>query len=384
MIDSVTAGTYEQVAPSVSDAVTERPTPSIAVIPASWTTPQIFATVHVITPDAQPIPTALAGDAPGPQPSSPPDSPAPPPGVTPAPSARFEQPTTIQDLELNIAIREATGPYDPNATHTAQPESISDVLAGTDWASLLRNQANPSSSRMNDNQPSVVSQIFRGTYADSVLRTQLLNQGRIPGSFVSPTLPHDYLFNPNATGLVDATLLSSHSPNRDLLDAQSIELGVSMAPILGSFATWMNPRSGWFAKTVAVLGVLPAASEIAGLRSASGLGSLATEADAALGVESEVGEASALHHIFPQEFRERFEELGIDIDQFAIRLKQFTEHIPLHVGVNTEEWAGGYNDHWAVFLDQEGITGKDAIDFAIDFLNELGLAGPEYPVVPYK
>jgi hypothetical protein len=69
--------------------------------------------------------------------------------------------------------------------------------------------------------------------------------------------------------------------------------------------------------------------------------------------EEAIEERTDLHHIFPQEFREQFEELGIDIDKYGIRLDQQTEHIPLHVGGKTEEWARTYNDHWAVFLGHQ-------------------------------
>ena len=158
----------------------------------------------------------------------------------------------------------------------------------------------------------------------------------------------------------------------------------------------MNPHSGWFAKGVSVLGLLPLASVVAkpvltqlgSLSAEAGeLGRLSSEFDE-LGnltsLEEEAAEkGTALHHIFPQEFRERFEELGIDIDKYTIRLDAQTEHVPLHVGVNTEEWAGGYNDHWAVFFEQEGIASEDAFEFAAEFLNDLGLAGPEYPIVPF-
>ncbi len=130
-----------------------------------------------------------------------------------------------------------------------------------------------------------------GAYADSVLRTQLANQGATPGAFVSPVAPYDYLFNPNATGLDDARLLASHSINTQLSQAEQAQLGVSMAPVVGSVATWMNPHSTWFQKSMAVFAVLPVmtagvfgklgslsglAGDLAGLQE---LGSLSTEAN---------------------------------------------------------------------------------------------------------
>jgi Predicted lipoprotein of unknown function (DUF2380) len=83
-----------------------------------------------------------------------------------------------------------------------------------------------------------------------------------------------------------------------------------------------------------------------------------------------------LHHIFPQEFRELFEELGINIDQFAIKLDP-----GIHSMLHAYEW---YNDQWEEFFEREGVTGQDAIYFATELLNYLGMAGHEYPVVPYK
>ena len=51
----------------------------------------------------------------------------------PPPSSTIEQPTSIQDLELNIAIQEAVGPYDSNPINTEPPLSINEVLSGKDW-----------------------------------------------------------------------------------------------------------------------------------------------------------------------------------------------------------------------------------------------------------
>jgi hypothetical protein len=116
----------------------------------------------------------------------------------------------------------------------------------------------------NDSQPGVISQILSQTYSNSVLQNQLSHQGLVPGFFVSPVAANDYLFNPNATSLVDAMLLAAHSPNTQLSQARSLELGASMTPIIGAVSTWMNPNSGWFSKGLAVAGVVPMVSQLAG------------------------------------------------------------------------------------------------------------------------
>jgi hypothetical protein len=209
----------------------------------------------------------------------------------PSPSSPLEQLTPSQELELNTAIQDAVGAYNPNPVDTGPPLSINEVMAGTDWMSSLGNPENASPGRVTANQPSTINQILSGTYANSVLQMQLSSEGTILGSYVSPTLPYDYLFNPNASSLMDAILLSSHSPNAELLQAQSLQLGASMAPIIGPISTWMNPNSGWFAKAVATAGALPMVSDLAGL------GSLSVELDSAL---AEAGEeaGSNLQHVF--------------------------------------------------------------------------------------
>jgi hypothetical protein len=144
---------------------------------------------------------------------------------------------------------------------------------------------------MANNLPDATSQILSGSYADSVLQNQLANQGQVPGSFVSPVTPNDYLFNPNAGSLVEAMLLAAHSPNAQLLEAQSLELGASMAPLLGAVSTWMNPRSSLLSKGIALAATLPLLSELGGVLGEVGgeLGSLSAveEQLPALGPELE-------------------------------------------------------------------------------------------------
>ena len=139
---------------------------------------------------------------------------------------------TNSDQALTQAIQQAVGPNDPNLSNTEQPADVSEVLSGTDWMSLLNPQTSqptpavtpsiiqpessttqqpgwgggpndPMTDRMmsllnpqassptpvNDSQPGVINQILSGTYAKSVLQTQLSSQGLTPGYFVNPFPP---------------------------------------------------------------------------------------------------------------------------------------------------------------------------------------------------
>ena len=250
-------------------------------------------------------------------------------------------------------------------------QPINELVSVKDWSSLLNPQSSPPASQ-NNSQPGVISQVMSGTYADTVLQSQLFSQGLVPGSFVSPVAPHDYLFNPNAKSLVDATLLSTHSPNTQLLQAQSAQLGASMTPIVGSVATWMNPHSGPFSKGLAALGavltVLPMASELGELGNVGKLGggaadelpALGNEVNDSLSSEGEIAEIeeevekTVQHHIFPQarDLRPQFEEAGIDIDEWAIDLPKW-EHDRIHSweGFRGYFGSGGvWNENWRQFF----------------------------------
>jgi hypothetical protein len=91
---------------------------------------------------------------------------------------------------------------------------------------------------------------------------------------------------------------------------------------------------------------------------------------------------SEFHHIFPQEFRDEFERMGIDIDQFTIELPKGLHHL-LHFYEGTAWEAAPFNDEWGMWFNEGQKTAEDAYQFAAELLNELNLAGPEYPVVPY-
>ena len=169
---------------------------------------------------------------------------------------------------------------------------------------------------LSNDQPGRITQILSGTYAESVLQTQLGNQGRVQGNLVSSFPPYEKLFNPNATTLVGASLLATHSQNTELSQAEQLQLVATLTPGVSTVATWINPHSGWFAKGVSVLGLLPLASVVAkpvltqlgSLSAEAGeLGRFSSEFDELGNLTSSEEEAAekgtALHHIFPQEFR---------------------------------------------------------------------------------
>ncbi|MEK6283555.1 MAG: SpvB/TcaC N-terminal domain-containing protein [Acidobacteriota bacterium] len=82
-----------------------------------------------------------------------------------------------------------------------------------------------------------------------------------------------------------------------------------------------------------------------------------------------------LHHVFPQKFFEEFQKLGIHVDDYVMRLK-FEQHIGRE-GVHVK---GDYNGRWEDFFNAartsgKKLTKKDAEEFLIEILNDLGIAG---------
>ena len=69
------------------------------------------------------------------------------------------------------------------------------------------------------------------------------------------------------------------------------------------------------------------------------------------------------HHIFPQQFAKDFEDAGIDIDQWLVRLKNVD-----HVGVHQ----GGWNADWGAFLEGGGKSASDMFQFALDMMQKYG------------
>jgi hypothetical protein len=299
--------------------------------------------------------------------------------------------TADQELQLNAAIQEEVEASGPGPVDDGQPVNINDVLAGTDWSSGAPTTQPPA-------PPAATPQPGSGAVpfdpmADSPFASWLLYGNDTPVldfltndsnlqvaqnvaagvAFGAATIATGGLLLEAAPGIVASTntFFATAAAGTQSLSVAATPLAAGAAGILSS-----NPGLGEeleedLQSTLPALG-----NELQG-----SLGAIEQETE---DLEELAAEATDRHHIFPQEFRDQLEELGIDIDQYTIELKRFTEHIPLHQGVNTEEWAGTYNDHWAVFLEQKGITADDAIEFAIEFLNQLGLAGPEYPIVPFR
>jgi Predicted lipoprotein of unknown function (DUF2380) len=65
------------------------------------------------------------------------------------------------------------------------------------------------------------------------------------------------------------------------------------------------------------------------------------------------------HHIFPQQFRDRFKDLGVEIDLYTVTMYEF-QHAVLH--------SEGWNSDWNMFFEmyKEGRI-KPSIDDVMDF-----------------
>jgi len=84
------------------------------------------------------------------------------------------------------------------------------------------------------------------------------------------------------------------------------------------------------------------------------------------------------HHIFPQEYINEFESIGIVVDDYTVTLNA-TQHIGKKGIHNTMDW----NQEWGDFFDkvpndltpeQAHMWGKRAIDKAIELMNQAGIA----------
>jgi hypothetical protein len=341
------------------------------------------------------------------QPGTPPPATNPQSAGAPAAPPLDAPLTPAQEAQLNAAIQEAVSSAPPGPVDAGQPQNINDVLAGTDWAPSVPTQDQPS--ELAGSLPAESSAQPPGETAEQIQEENWsAAKAGMWDSFVD--LAQGMLTMSNPLGP-----LSPWQPSLDW--AKSGPPAPTGDPVRDAQLLDNYQSGGWVTTTVSLAAPFAAEGLLASAETAAtklpalegmGMGgggrfigfteqwlasfgetteSIAPELQNTLAPleEEAVDEGqTVLHHIFPQEFREEFEALGIDIDKYTIPLDQQTEHIPLHVGVNTEEWAGTYNDHWAVFLEQEGITAEDAFKFATEFLNDLGLAGPEYPIVPYK
>jgi hypothetical protein len=255
---------------------------------------------------------------------------------------------------------------------------------------LLNPQGGSSPQPSSASPPGAIYQILSGTFADSVLQTQLASEGLVPGPFVSPTAPNDYLFNPNATSIVEAMILGSHSPNTALTHAQQLEYTASQIPVLGSIGTWLNPRSGGVAKGIALVGGLASALPLA-----PGIGSLGKELAgplaeelSALATELQPSEEAVTawrqllreydyqdHHVFARELEDLWEEIGFNGKEYGdIHDYTIAHDTETHAWIHSPT-GGNWNARQEKWLLEEaipkGLGPEDAAQFVKDLYAEL-------------
>ena len=94
------------------------------------------------------------------------------------------------------------------------------------------------------------------------------------------------------------------------------------------------------------------------------------------------------HHIFPQEFKNFFDPLGININDYTVGVYNGWEHQRgIHgrggvIGPQNTFLPGRWNDRWANWIDNNpGATRNQVEQFAKKMLRDYGL--DKLPVVPY-
>ncbi|MDF2788859.1 MAG: hypothetical protein K0S80_1957 [Neobacillus sp.] len=88
------------------------------------------------------------------------------------------------------------------------------------------------------------------------------------------------------------------------------------------------------------------------------------------------------HHIYPQEFRKWFKKMGIDIDDYTIKLDTTTHLKGVH-GNGLDIMEGKWNKKWREFRERNSDASKsEAKKFAKKLLKEYGL--DDLPIKPYK
>jgi len=93
----------------------------------------------------------------------------------------------------------------------------------------------------------------------------------------------------------------------------------------------------------------------------------------------QLGSSGVFHHIFPRAFAGRFAQLGINVDNFTMRIAP-----SLHNSIHEPPFTSGgwWNAAWATwFANNPNATAKDAFIFAGELIHKFGLSGG--PVVPY-
>ncbi len=93
------------------------------------------------------------------------------------------------------------------------------------------------------------------------------------------------------------------------------------------------------------------------------------------------------HHIFPKQFKEWFENKGIDIDAFTIKLEVNTHLRGVHgkggfVGAGSKKLLGYWNKKWQRFINNnKGASPEEIYQFAGKLLDEFGLG--DVSIGPY-
>jgi predicted lipoprotein DUF2380 len=87
------------------------------------------------------------------------------------------------------------------------------------------------------------------------------------------------------------------------------------------------------------------------------------------------------HHIFPQQFRQYFEQKGIDIDQYTVTMDASTHLEGVH-GAGMGGMPGQWNKAWADFVARNPTaTRQQVLDFAGQLMKRYGISSSE--IHPY-
>jgi hypothetical protein len=90
------------------------------------------------------------------------------------------------------------------------------------------------------------------------------------------------------------------------------------------------------------------------------------------------------HHIFPQQWRTRFADAGVGIDQFTVPVDHDWTHLRgiYGKGLPNQGMPGRWNQRWSEFLDANpNATATDIYQFGGSLMDEFGLSG--LPIHPY-
>jgi RHS repeat-associated protein len=134
----------------------------------------------------------------------------------------------------------------------------------------------------------------------------------------------------------------------------------------------------WVERPLVVGDLVEIAAEILAI---SGLRAAKVSSASSLGVRALSAPMLAKHHIFPQQFREFFTKLGINVDDFTVELGQ-TSHLKGVHGKGLGNMPGKWNGRWADFINSHpNATSMDVFQFGGKLMDEFGLSG--LPIGPY-